>query len=145
MSEWIKTYVMPQQQWYKNIFPTNTDLHIWTQFVFIYWTYVQTDGIKLSPYMEIFHFRHFINKVKNNLQFTIERPVNKKLPFLHTCIKHRNSSFTITSYEKPSNTDLLMPAASFCPQKYKLTTLFILYDGAYKINQNFLDITKAWD
>ena len=43
-----------------------------------------------------------------------------------------------------SNTGLYVPSFTFYPQKYKSNTLFILFERANKINQNFSDIHKAW-
>ena len=120
------------------------DLPIEQQPLF-YTRYVDDVFVVVKNPTDLHSFFDFINTVEKNLQFTIEMPVDRKLPFLDTCVEHHGSSFKIRSYEKPSNTDLLIPAVSFCPQKYKSNTLFILYERAYKINQNFCDITKAWD
>ena len=64
---------------------------------------------------------HLIEKFKENsvLQFTSERPVEGKLPFLDILVNKENDSFATSVYRKPTDAGLCLNGDSECPDRYK--------------------------
>ena len=88
---------------------------------------------------EVQPFFEFINNRQSNIKFTIEKEVNKKLPFLDILIefdKKNNKSNTSTYYKK-TYTGLLTNFNSFTSFSYKTGLVRTLFDRAFKINSSW--------
>ena len=63
---------------------------------------------------------HQINNIHPSLKFTIEKEVNKAIPFLDMKLLHpENGSLSSTWYNKPTDTGLIMNYHSLAPKRYK--------------------------
>ena len=54
------------------------------------------------------NFHQEMNTLKPNLEFTLEKSVNSKLPFLDTEVKQVSNQLHTNVYRKPTNTGLLV-------------------------------------
>ena len=109
---------------------------------FFYTRYVDDIFVLFNNESSALKFYNFMNSIDKNLQFIYEMPNDSHLPFLDTCISIKNNSFTIKHYQKPTHTGLFIPSFSFCPNRYKGNTLFMLFQRSFKINRNFSDINS---
>ena len=60
-----------------------------------------------------------INNLHPSLKFTIEREENGSIPFLDMKIIHNNGQLSLTWYNKPTDTGLIMNYYALAPKKYK--------------------------
>ena len=102
----------------------------------------------------LFHSEHdaviffdYINSRHPNIRFTMEKELNRKLPFLDVLIDNSDTnSFLTRVYRKKTFTGLLTNYFSFTSYSYKVGLIRTLVDRAYKINNTWLglheDITK---
>ena len=57
------------------------------------------------------------------MNFTIERSVENKLPFLNVLVEKRNGAIKTTVYRKPTDNGKCLNAISECPDRYKLSVI----------------------
>ena len=91
-------------------------------------------------------FLEFLNTRHNNIKFTIEKEINKKLPFLDILVDKSNDKIHTSIYRKKTYTGLLLNFNSFTPWSYKKGLLKTLIDRTFRINNTWLgfhnDISK---
>ena len=91
-------------------------------------------------------FFDYINARHPSIRFTMEREVDKKLPFLDILLDNSHPSIVTSVYRKKTFTGLLTNYFSFAPLNYKLGLVRTLVDRVYKINNSWvgfhLDVKK---
>ena len=91
-------------------------------------------------------FFDYINARHPSIRFTMERKIDKKLPFLDILLDNSHPSIVTSVYRKKAFTGLLTNYFSFAPLKYKLGLVRTLVDRVYKINNSWvgfhLDVKK---
>ena len=92
-------------------------------------------------------FFDYINARHPNIRFTMEKELNRKLPFLDVLIDYSDANSLLTRvYRKKTFTGLLTNYFSFTSYSYKIGLIRTLVDRAYKTNNTWLwlheDITK---
>ena len=91
-------------------------------------------------------FLEFLNTRHNNIKFTIEKEIYKKLPFLDILVDKSNDKIHTSIYRKKTYTGLLLNFNSFTPWSYKKGLLKTLIDRTFRINNTWLgfhnDISK---
>ena len=81
----------------------------------------------------------YINDRHPNIRFTVEKEVDKKIPFLDFLIDNSQPQSLITRvYCKKTFTGLLSNYFSFTPFSYKLGLIRMLVDRTYKINNTWI-------
>ena len=84
-------------------------------------------------------FFDYINDRYPNIRFTMEKEMDKKIPFLDVLIDNSQPQSLITRvYRKKTVTGLLTNYFSFTPFSYKLGLIRTLVDRTYKINNTWL-------
>ena len=86
---------------------------------------------------ELTNFYHEINTLHPNLEFTLERFVNKKLPFLYTELNQVSNQLHTNKYRKATDTGLIMQYFSICPKSCKLGLINFYLNRALYICSNF--------
>ena len=89
-----------------------------------------------NHYLDTFYNK--MNTIHPNLQFTLERPNDNKLPLLDTEIKKIKNQLQTSVYRKPTDTNLIMQYTSTCPKAWKLGLINFHLNRALKISSNFL-------
>ena len=57
-----------------------------------------------------------MNTLHPNLEFTLERPIDGKLPFLDTEVKQISNQIHTIVYRKATDTGIIMQYTSICPK-----------------------------
>ena len=83
-------------------------------------------------------FHSYINTIHANIQFTMEKEVNNKLPFLDMTVERLNNKFSTNIYRKPTFTGLGLSFFSFLPYAYKVTAIKSLIYRAYHLSSSLL-------
>ena len=84
-------------------------------------------------------FFDYINDRHPNIRFTMEKEMDKKIPFLDVLIDNSQPLSPITRiYRKKTFTGLLTNYFSFTPFSYKLGLIRTLVDRTYKINNTWV-------
>ena len=84
-------------------------------------------------------FFDYINDRHPNIRFTMEKEMDKKIPFLDVMIDNSQPLSPITRvYRKKTFTGLLTNYFSFTPFSYKLGLIRTLVDRTYKINNTWI-------
>jgi len=78
-----------------------------------------------------------MNTLHPNLEFTLERPVDGKLPFLDTEVKQISNQLHTNVYRKATDTGLIMQYTSICPKSWKLGLINFYLNRALNICSNF--------
>ena len=73
----------------------------------------------------------------DNLQFTMEKQINDKLPFLDMLVHCDDSKISLSIFRKPSNTSLGISFFSFLPFVYKLNAIKTLVHRAYHLTSSY--------
>ena len=81
-----------------------------------YTRYVDDIFVLMENNHDLDNFYNKMNTIHPNLQFTLERPNNDKLPFLDTEIKKIKNQLQTSVYRKPTDTNLIMQYTSTCPK-----------------------------
>ena len=80
------------------------------------------------------NFLTFLNSQHSSIKFTMEKEVNKILPFLDVKCEIEGEHFVTKVYHKGTYTGLLMNFFSFAPSTYKNGLVRTLTDRLYQIN-----------
>jgi hypothetical protein len=92
-----------------------------------------------SPHCD--DFLNFINDLHPNINFTIEKEIDSKLPFLDVCIKRLDRSFTTSIFRKPTFTGLGLSYFSFAPYIHKLNSIRTLLHRAYHLSSDYFSFS----
>ena len=85
----------------------------------------------------------YLNTCHNNIRFTMEKEVDKKLPFLDDLIDSSEPKSPHTSiYRKKMFSGLLTNYFSFCSFVYKIGLIRTQVDRAYKTNSTWVGLHK---
>merc|ERR1712015_328487 len=87
--------------------------------------------MKDNNHLNTFHSE--MNAMHSNLEFTLEKSANGKLPFLDTEVKLVSNTLHTKVYRKPTDTSLLMQYTSVCPKAWKLGLLDCYLNRAYNL------------
>ena len=91
-------------------------------------------------------FFDYVNSRHPNIRFTMEKELNRKLPFLDVLIDNSDTnSFQTRVYRKKPFTGLLTNYFSFTSYSYKVGLIRTLVDRAYKINNTWLGVTRGYN
>lgn len=102
----------------------------------VYKRYVDDIFAVFSNELEADEFLRYLNSQHSNIQFTVEKEQQQKLPFLDVLLE--KSGGLITSvYHKSTYTGLLTNFLSFVPSVYKMSLVRTLIDRTYKINSSW--------
>ena len=82
-------------------------------------------------------FFSYLNLRHPNIKFTMEKEVNKVIPFLDVLIDNANNILNTTTYHKSSYSGLLLNFNSFTSRFYKISLIKCLIDCTYKINNTW--------
>jgi len=83
-------------------------------------------------------FFDYINARHPSIRFTMEREVDKKLPFLDILLENSHPSIVTSVYRKKTFTGRLTNYFSFAPLNYKLGLVRTLVDRVYNINNSWV-------
>jgi len=78
-----------------------------------------------------------INKLHQNLTFTIETEQDGRLPFLDICIIHTGNKLQSTWYTKPTDTGLIMNYHAIAPRSYKRSVVQGFVHRIYRACSNW--------
>ena len=76
-------------------------------------------------------FLVYINTINENIQITMEKEVNNRLPFLDMTVERLNNKFSTNIYRKLAFTCLGLSFFSFLPYAFKVTAIKSLIYRAY--------------
>lgn len=76
---------------------------------------------------------HRLNQMHPNIQFTYEAEVDGRLPFLDLMIVREGEKLAFEVYRKPTDSMLCIPADSFTPDVYKMSTFNSMFHRLYNI------------
>ena len=83
------------------------------------------------------NFFNFLNKKHPNIKFTIEKQINHSIAFLDVFISGiNNQNLTLQTYQKSTDTGLLLNFKSFTSFSYKISLNKCLIDRSFKICNN---------
>ena len=82
-------------------------------------------------------FLSFLNQQHQNIKFTMEKEMHKKLPFLDIECEIEGETFITKVYHKSTYTGLLMNFFSFASRSYKNSLLRTLIDRIFRINNTW--------
>ncbi len=74
-----------------------------------------------------------LNKMHENLEFTLEKENDGKLPFLDVLIKRNAEKFSYEIYRKPTDAPLCTPCDSHTPMIYKTATFESMFHRLFNI------------
>ena len=80
----------------------------WKEKPLFYTRYVDDIFVVTKNETELTNFYHEINTLHPNLEFTLERSIDGKLPFLDTEIKQASKYQHTNVYSKPTGTGLII-------------------------------------
>ena len=103
-----------------------------------YVRYVDDIFVLMKNNNDLNNFYHEMNTLHPNLQFTLERSNNNKLPFLDTEVKQLSNRLQTSVYRKPTDTNLIMQYTSICPKTWKLGLIDFYLNRALNISSNFV-------
>ena len=83
------------------------------------------------------NFHQEMNTLKPNLEFTLEKSVDSKLPFLDTEVKQVSNQLHTNVYRKPTNTGLLVQCIGIFAKYWKHSLIIFYLDRALNICSNF--------
>ena len=114
--------------------------------VLFYRRYVDDTFCLFNNEEDALMFFDYINARHPSIRFTMEREIDKKLPFLDILLDNSHPSIVTSVYRKKTLTGLLTNYFSFAPLNYKLGLVRTLVDRVYKINNSWvgfhLDVKK---
>ncbi len=102
-----------------------------------YTRYVDDIFVVTKNNTELNNFYHEMNTLHPNLEFTLERSVDGKLPFLDTEVKQVSNQLHTNVYRKPTDTELIIQYTSVCPKSWKLSLINFYLNRALNICSNF--------
>ena len=82
------------------------------------------------------NFFHHINKLHQNIKFTMEEESHVELAFLHTLLKWNNGGIFVLVYGKPTHTDQYLHYRYHHQTSCKESVVSSLYNRAYSIITN---------
>ena len=102
----------------------------------VYKRYVDDIFAVFSKELEADGFLRYLNSQHVNIQFTVEKEQQQKLPFLDVLIE-RSGGLITSVYHKSTYTGLLTNFLSFVPSVYKMSLVRTLIDKTFKINSSW--------
>ena len=102
-----------------------------------YTRYVDDIFVVTQNETELTNFYHEMNTLHPNLEFSLERPIDRKLPFLDTEVKQISNQLHTNVYRKATDTGLIMQYTSICPKSWKLGLINFYLNRALNICSNF--------
>ena len=102
-----------------------------------YTRYVDDIFVVTQDQTELTNFYHEMNTLHPNLEFTLERSVDGKLPFLDTEVKQISNQLHTNVYRKPTDTGLIMQYTSICPKSWKHGLINFYLNRALNICSSF--------
>ena len=106
--------------------------------VLFYRRYVDDTFCLFNNEEDALMFSDYINARHPSIRFTMEREIDKKLPFLDILLDNSHPSIVTSVYRKKTFTGLLTNYFSFAPLNYKLGLIRTLVDRVYKINNSWV-------
>jgi hypothetical protein len=83
-----------------------------------------------------------LNEMHENLEFTLEKEKDGKLPFLDLIIKRNGEKFSYEIYRKPTDAPLCTPFESHTPMVYKTATFESMFHRLFNIPLSHDDFQK---
>ncbi len=83
-----------------------------------------------------------LNEMHENLEFTLEKEKDGKLPFLDLIIKRNGEKFSYEIYRKPTDAPLCTPFESHTPMAYKTATFESMFHRLFNIPLSHDDFQK---
>ena len=87
-------------------------------------------------------FYHEMNTQHSNLQFTLERSTEGRLPFLDTEVKLILNRLHTNIYRKMTDTNLVILYTIDCPKTYKLGLINSLLNKTLNLCTNYVDFKE---
>lgn len=81
-------------------------------------------------------FLNRLNDMHPKIQFTYEKEIEKKLPFLDLMISREGGKLSFEVYRKPTDSMLCIPSDSYTPYTYKLAAFGSMFHRLYNIPMN---------
>ena len=81
-------------------------------------------------------FHTYLNTKHKNINFTYEKQIDNKLPFLDILISN-NENLETSVFHKKTYTELMLNYFSFVPDSYKYDLIKTLIDRKYRINSTW--------
>ena len=78
-------------------------------------------------------FLSYLNNKHNNINFTVEHEVDRKLPFLDVLLTRNENGISTSVYHKPTFTGLGLNFLSFVPENFKINAIKTLLYRCYNI------------
>ena len=88
------------------------------------------------------NFFDHINNLLQNIKFTMEEKSNNELAFLDTLLKGNNGKISVLVYSKPKHTDQCPHYTSHHQRSCKGSVVSSLFNRAYSIITNKVDLHK---
>ena len=107
---------------------------VWERFV--------DDAYSILKRTHLENFFHHINKLHQNIKFTMEEESNGELAFLDTLLKRNNREISVFIYRKPTHTDQYLHYISHHQTSCKETIVSSLFKRSYSIITNKDDLLK---
>lgn len=74
-----------------------------------------------------------LNGLHEKIQFTCEREVDGRLPFLDLMIVREGGKFKFEIYRKPTDSMLSIPAKSYTPRAYQMAAFHCMFNRRYNV------------
>ena len=84
-----------------------------------------------------------VNKLHQNIEFTIERQENGSLPFLDMRVKQTGADVDTTWYRKPTDTGLTLFFRALAPMRYKKNTVRGTVHRVFNASSNWYAFTES--
>ena len=94
--------------------------------------------MKNSIELNIFFYEIWYSYIwHSNLQFTLERSTDSRLPFLDTEVKLISNRLYTSVYRKPTGTNVVMQYTSVCPKAWKIGLIEFYLNRALSLCRNY--------
>ena len=84
-----------------------------------------------------------VNKLHQNIEFTIERQENGSFPFLDMRVKQTGADVDTTWYRKPTDTGLTLSFRALTPMRYKKNTVQGTVHRVFNASSNWHAFTES--
>ena len=113
---------------------------------FFYRRYIDDTFLLVRDKSHVKYFHDYLNKQHPNIKFTYETEQSKKLSFLDITIsRDSDSTFKTSFFRKPTFTKLGSSFFSFCPLKFKTTSIQKLIVRAFRICSTYSSLHIEFD
>ena len=108
----------------------------------LYARYVDDIFVLMKNSSELNSFFYEMNNLHSNLQFTLERSTDNRLPSLDTVLKLMSNRLHTSVFRKPTDINLVIQYTSICPKAWKIDLLKFFLNSALNLYTNYVNFKE---